>query len=53
MNKKLLYSLLGLFIGLLISLSANANYLSDWTNEDRLLISGAEIDGWMDGWIGG
>ena len=34
MNKKLLYSLLGLFIGLLISLSANANYLSDWTNED-------------------
>ena len=34
MNKKLLYSLLGLFIGLLISLNANANYLSEWTNND-------------------
>ena len=34
MNKKLLYSLLGLFMGVLISLRANANYLSDWTNED-------------------
>jgi len=34
MNKKLLYSLLGLFIGLLISLNANANYLSEWSNDD-------------------
>ena len=34
MNKKLLYSLLGLFIGLLISLSASANYLSEWSNDD-------------------
>jgi len=34
MNKKLLYSLLGLFVGLLISLSANANYLSEWSNND-------------------
>ena len=40
MNKKLLYSLLGLFIGLLISLSANANYLSDWSND--------ELCGWME-----
>jgi len=30
MNKKLL----GLFIGVLISVSANANFLDDWTNED-------------------
>jgi len=34
MNKKLLYSLFGLFIGLIISLSANANYLSEWSNDD-------------------
>ena len=34
MNKKLLFSLLGLFIGVLISLSANANYLSEWSNDD-------------------
>ena len=40
MNKKLLYSLLGLFIGLLISLNANANYLGEWTNED--------LCGWME-----
>ena len=39
MNKKLLYSLLGLFLGLLISLSANANYLSEWSNDD--------LCGWM------
>ena len=39
MNKTLLYSLFGLFIGLLISLSANANYLSEWTNDD--------LCGWM------
>jgi len=40
MNKKLLYSLLGLFIGLLISLSSNANYLSDWSNDN--------LCGWME-----
>ena len=40
MNKKLLYSLLGLFVGLLISLSANANYLSEWSNDD--------LCGWME-----
>ena len=40
MNKKLLYSPLGLFIVLLISLSANANYLSEWSNDD--------LCGWMD-----
>ena len=40
MNKKLLYSLLGLFIGLLISLNANANYLSEWSNDD--------LCGWME-----
>ena len=40
MNKKLLFSLLGLFIGLLISLSANANYLSEWSNDD--------LCGWME-----
>ena len=40
MNKKLLYSLLGLFIGLFISLSANANYLSDWSNDN--------LCGWME-----
>ena len=34
MNKKLLYSLLGLFLGLIISFGVNANYLSDWSNED-------------------
>ena len=34
MNKKLLYSLLGLFIGLVISFSANANFLSEWSNDD-------------------
>ena len=34
MNKKLLYSLLGLFIGLIISFGVNANYLSDWSNDD-------------------
>ena len=39
MNKKLLYSLLGLFIGLLISLNAMANYLSEWSNDD--------LCGWM------
>ena len=39
MNKKLLYSLLGLFIGLLISLRALANYLSEWSNDD--------LCGWM------
>ena len=40
MNKKLPYFLLGLFVGLLISLSANANYLSDWSNDD--------LCGWME-----
>jgi len=40
MNKKLLFSLLGLFIGLLISLSANANSLSEWSNDD--------LCGWME-----
>ena len=40
MNKKLLFSLLGLFIGVLISLSANANYLSEWSNDD--------LCGWME-----
>ena len=40
MNTKLLYSLLSLFIGLLISLSANANYLSEWSNDD--------LCGWME-----
>ena len=40
MNKKLLYSLLGLFVGLLISLSANANYLSEWSNDN--------LCGWME-----
>ena len=40
MNNKLLYSLLGLLIGLFISLSANANYLSDWSNDD--------LCGWME-----
>ena len=34
MNKKPLYSLLGLFIGLIISFGVNANYLSDWSNDD-------------------
>ncbi len=40
MNTKLLYSLLGLLIGLLISLSSNANYLSEWSNDD--------LCGWME-----
>ena len=40
MIKKLLLALLGLFIGLLISLSANANYLSGWSNDD--------LCGWME-----
>ena len=40
MNKKLLYSLLGLFIGLIISFGVNANYLSDWSNDD--------LCGWME-----
>ena len=40
MNKKLLFSLLGLFIGLLISLSANATYLTEWSNDD--------LCGWME-----
>ena len=40
MNKKLLFSLLGLFIGVLISLNANANYLSEWSNDD--------LCGWME-----
>jgi len=40
MNKKLLFSLLGLFIGLLISLGANANYLAEWSNDD--------LCGWME-----
>ena len=39
MNKKLLYSLLGLFVGLLISLNAMANFLSEWSNDD--------LCGWM------
>jgi len=40
MNKKLLYSLLGLFIGLVISFGVNANYLIDWSNDD--------LCGWME-----
>ena len=40
MNKKLLFSLLGLFIGVLISVSAIANYLSEWSNDD--------LCGWME-----
>ena len=40
MNKKLPYLLLGLFIGLLISLSANANNLTEWSNDD--------LCGWME-----
>jgi len=40
MNKKLLFSLLGLLIGLFISLSINANYLSEWSNDD--------LCGWME-----
>ena len=40
MNKRLLFSLLGLFIGLLISLGANANYLTEWSNDD--------LCGWME-----
>ena len=35
MNKKtLLYPLISLFIGLHVSLNANANYLSEWSNDD-------------------
>jgi len=34
MNKKILYSLIGVLIGLVFSLSVYANFLSDWTNED-------------------
>ena len=33
-NRKLSFSLLGLFLGALISLSVNANYLSEWSNDD-------------------
>ena len=40
MNKKLLYSLLGLFIGLIISFGVNANSLSGWSNDD--------LCGWME-----
>jgi len=40
MNIKSPFSQLGLFIGLLISLSANANYLSEWSNDD--------LCGWME-----
>jgi len=40
MIQKSLYSLLGLFIGLFISLSTNANYLSEWSNDD--------LCGWME-----
>jgi len=40
MNTKLPYSLLSLFIGLLISLNASANYLSKWSNDD--------LCGWME-----
>jgi len=40
MNKKLLYSLLGLFLGLIISFGVNANYLSDWSNDN--------LCGWME-----
>ena len=40
MNKKLLFSSLGLFIGLLISFSANANFLTEWSNDD--------LCGWME-----
>jgi len=40
MNTKLLYSLLVLFIGLLISSSVNANVLREWSNDD--------LCGWME-----
>jgi len=40
MNKKLLFSLLGLFIGLIISFGVNANFLSNWSNDD--------LCGWME-----
>jgi len=40
MNKKLFNSLLGLFIGLLISLSTVADFLSEWSNDD--------LCGWME-----
>jgi len=40
MNSKLLHAPLGLFIGLFVSLSANANYLSEWSNDD--------LCGWME-----
>ena len=40
MKKKLLFSFLGISIGLLISLSANANSLSEWSNDD--------LCGWME-----
>jgi len=43
MNKKLLYSLLGLFIGLVISFSANAYFVSDWSNEDLCRWTDAEL----------
>jgi len=34
MNKKILFSLTVLFTGLVSSFVVNANYLSDWTNDD-------------------
>jgi len=34
MNKKIIYSLFAVLIGLVFSISVYANYLSDWTNED-------------------
>jgi len=40
MNKKLLSSLFGLFTGLFISLSTNANALIEWSNDD--------LCGWME-----
>ena len=40
MKKKLLFSFLGISIGLLISLSANANSLSEWSNDN--------LCGWME-----
>jgi len=40
MNTKLLYSLLSLFTGLVISSSASADYLSEWSNDN--------LCGWME-----
>jgi len=43
MIKKIQCSLPALFVGLVISLSVNANYLSDWSNEDLCRWMNADI----------